>query len=104
MAGEQTRMNNKSPVPTLLRSREVIDLERRRPARFDVHPSLVPLLRKPHGEGLLPAEDRFKVRHNPEPDADLIDGLGTARGIAIAMALAVPIWIAIGVVVGLLVR
>ena len=97
-------MNNKSPVPTLLRSREVIDFERRRPARFDVRPSLVSLLREPHGDGLLPAEDRFRVRHNLESAADPADGLGTARGIALAVALAVPIWIAIGVVVWLLLR
>jgi hypothetical protein len=72
---------------------DVLEIDRRRPGRSYVVPSLVPLLRDPLGHGEMPADPQTWTA--PEHE----DGLGAIRGIALAVVLSLPVWAAIAWVV-----
>jgi hypothetical protein len=75
---------------TANRDDEAVTLDRRRPGRSMADEALVPLLRDPIGDGLLP--DGLRIGGPPRQD----DGRGFARGILFAVLLAIPLWLAIG--------
>jgi hypothetical protein len=68
---------------------DLLEIDRRRPGRSYVVPSLVPLLRDPAGHDEMPAAPPIWTA--PEQE----DGLGAIRGIALAVVLSLPIWAAI---------
>ena len=66
-------------------------IERRRPGRRDVNPMLIPLLRRPAGDGSL--------CDTTVPDLEAVsalnpgqDPLGAARGVAVSVLLSVSVW------------
>ena len=77
-------------------------IERRRPGRRDVSPALIPLLRKPAGDGTVPGEG---FRHRDAVPALNVgqDALDAARGVAMGLALSAPLWGAMAVL-GLMLR
>ncbi len=72
---------------------EIGTVDRRRPGRLNVSPTLVPLLR-----GDIP-DPRNGIAALPRPDQDLVwdkdDALAPARGIALGLLISIPLWVAI---------
>ena len=69
-----------------------VAIERRRPGRRDVHPALIPLLRRPAGDGtLVEGESAWHLEALPALKAGQ-DALGTARGVAMGLVLSAPLW------------
>ncbi len=72
--------------------RNGVAIERRRPHRREVHPALVPLLRHPVGDSMLPEDDAaWHLQTIPalKPGQDAI---ATARGVAMGLLLSAPLW------------
>ena len=71
-------------------------IERRRPGRRDVSPELIPLLRRPTGDGVLRADlTPGNLDDEPALPADR-DALAPARGVAVSLLLSLPLWCVVG--------
>ena len=66
--------------------------DRRRRGRRDLHPSLIPLLRRPTGDGVaLDGEPAWQLDSLPAL-AGGGDALAAARGMAMGLVLSAPLW------------
>jgi hypothetical protein len=72
--------------------------DRRRPGRSPVSSAVVPILRRPAGDGVLPGDTVADESHDHARSISPRDALGTARGIVLGVLLSVLFWAAIGVV------
>jgi hypothetical protein len=68
-----------------------VAVERRRAGRRDVKPELIPLLRNPVGNGILPDAAQTDIT---SPFGQ--DRLAPARGIVMSLLFSVPIWGLVG--------
>ena len=78
--------------------RNGVAIERRRPGRRDINPALIPLLRRPVGDGMLPEDDAaWHLQTIPalKPGQDAI---AAARGVAMGLILSAPLWGALAMV------
>ena len=66
-------------------------IERRRPGRREVDPVLIPLLRRPAGDGRL-REDDVALRTAEPALSPGRDPLGAARGVAMSLMISLPFW------------
>ena len=75
-----------------------VAIERRRPGRRDVVPALIPLLRRPAGDGTLAdSESPWRLETLPALKAGQ-DALAAMRGVAMGLMLSAPLWGAMAVV------
>ena len=89
--------NNGQPVDS-----NGLGIERRRPGRRDVNPVLIPLLRKPAGDGILPNDGLRRSEALPALKIGQ-DALDAARGMAMGLVLSAPLWGAMAAI-GLVLR
>ncbi len=69
-------------------------IERRRPGRREVSPELIPILRRPAGDGVV-REEVLEVQLALSPGSD---PMSAARGIAMSLVLSLPLWCCVGAV------
>lgn len=74
---------------------DTVGVERRRPGRQDVDPTLLPLLRDASTAG--PADGSGSIADDPALEADDVQEDGTPfRGILVGLMLALPFWCILG--------
>ena len=75
-----------------------VAVERRRPGRREVSPELIPLLRRPVGDGMIQDDFPADGIEGQPALATGRDALAPARGIAMSLLLSVPLWCVVGAV------
>lgn len=69
-----------------------VAIDRRRPGRREVNPVLIPLLRRPAGDGSLPDADlSWHLQDGPAVRAGQ-DPLAAMRGVGMGVLLSAPFW------------